>query len=226
MLSEFWRSNRASKKPRSGRNSHCRDGDQADIGKYVAKNGNTVAQRRFKSKFPNLSESTIHSFKTKYLAQSAQQGRVSSIPSKSVVGHGHWEQLTEKCKATQHCCKCLVPFISAPLLIAAAEGIIKAGDTCKSLLSEHGGGILLHRSWANSLMINDENGGGGIGEPQCRLSGRSPLMSSRDSNKAIPGADFGGQQHSTHPHHKLGSDTHQHCSHYQLDHGRSGVQQG
>ena len=56
--------------------------DRAAIGKYAAKNGNASAQKHFKSKFPDLGESTVRSFKKKYLSPLAVQTDASSIPTK------------------------------------------------------------------------------------------------------------------------------------------------
>ena len=44
------------------------DTDRAAIGRYAAEHGNIATQRHFKSKLPDLGESTIRSFKKKYLA--------------------------------------------------------------------------------------------------------------------------------------------------------------
>lgn len=43
--------------------------DRAQIGKYATENGNSAAQRPFKTKFPNLGENTVRDFKKNYLAR-------------------------------------------------------------------------------------------------------------------------------------------------------------
>ena len=63
------------------RHTHFTDRDRAEIGKHAAENGNSSAQRRLKSKFPDLGESTVQSFKKKYLAGVARGKNVTSIPS-------------------------------------------------------------------------------------------------------------------------------------------------
>ena len=50
------------------------DEDRAWIDRYAAENSNTSALRKFKGDFPDLSESTICVFKTKYLAATQKIG--------------------------------------------------------------------------------------------------------------------------------------------------------
>ena len=42
--------------------------ERARIGRFAAENGNASALKRFRGDFPDLSESTVRGFKTKYLA--------------------------------------------------------------------------------------------------------------------------------------------------------------
>ena len=59
------------------------DKDRAAIGRYAAENGNAMAQKHFKSKYPELGESTVRSFKQKYLSLVASgKSTVTSIPNK------------------------------------------------------------------------------------------------------------------------------------------------
>ena len=108
--------------------SNFSEQDRAVIGKYAAENGGAAAQRHFRSKFPDLGESTVRSFKTKYLAALAKQGSVCSIPSKK---RGRPLTLGDIDGEVQSYIKALraagTP-ISAPLIIAAAEGIVGARD--------------------------------------------------------------------------------------------------
>ena len=130
--------------------SNFSEQDRAVIGKYAAENGGAAAQRHFRSKFPDLGESTVRSFKTKYLAALAKQGSVCSIPSKK---RGRPLTLGDIDGEVQSYIKALraagTP-ISAPLIIAAAEGIVGTRD--RTLLAKNGGSISLHRSWAISIM--------------------------------------------------------------------------
>ena len=64
------------------RHTNFSNTDRAEIGRYTAEYGNAAVQQHFKAKFPNLGESTVRSFKTKYLAAIARGETVSKIPSK------------------------------------------------------------------------------------------------------------------------------------------------
>ena len=44
-------------------------GDRYIIGKYANETGSTAAVRKFRSKFPNLNESTVREFRKNYLNQ-------------------------------------------------------------------------------------------------------------------------------------------------------------
>ena len=44
------------------------DEDRAKIGKYASENGTTAALKRFRQDIPDLGESTVRSFKIRYLA--------------------------------------------------------------------------------------------------------------------------------------------------------------
>ena len=60
-----------------------KDDDRACIGRYAAENGNASALKRFRSNFPDLSESAVRGFKSKYLAatKQVQTGENSYLPS-------------------------------------------------------------------------------------------------------------------------------------------------
>ena len=74
------------------------DTDRAAIGRYAAEHGNIAAQRDFKSKLPDLGESTIRSFKKKYLAALSKGESVDKIPS---MRHGRPLTLGELDKEVQ-----------------------------------------------------------------------------------------------------------------------------
>ena len=66
------------------------------IGKHAAENnGNLSAQKKFKSSFPDLGESTVRLFKMKYLEAMKQRAAkgdsspVTSIPSKKWADPSH-----------------------------------------------------------------------------------------------------------------------------------------
>ena len=98
-----------------------------------------------------LGESTVRSFKVKYLSLVANgKSSVTSIPTKCMgrpLALGDFDQDVQKyIKAL----RAAGTAISAPLVIAAAQGIIEAKD--RTLLVENGGSINLTRTWAKSLM--------------------------------------------------------------------------
>ena len=51
---------------RSQQNRKWTDKQRYTIGKYAAENGNTNTLRKFKTEFPNLSKSTVRTFKKRY----------------------------------------------------------------------------------------------------------------------------------------------------------------
>ena len=72
----------SAKKPRKEQSVYS-DEDRAVISRYAAENGNAMAQKHFKSKYPELGESTVRSFKQKYLSLVASgKSTVTSIPNK------------------------------------------------------------------------------------------------------------------------------------------------
>ena len=62
----------SAKKPRKERSVYS-DEDRAAIGRYAAENGNAMAQKHFKSKYPELGESTVRSFKQKHISVSSSE---------------------------------------------------------------------------------------------------------------------------------------------------------
>ena len=132
------------------RHTHFTDIDRAEIGKYAAENGNASAQRYLKSKFPDLGESTVRSFKKKYLAVVAKGETVTCIPSKKAGRPLNLGDIDGEVQSYIKSLRAAGTPISAPIVIAAAEGIVRARD--RTLLADHGGSIILNRSWAVSLM--------------------------------------------------------------------------
>ena len=129
------------------------DEDRARIGRFAAENNNASALKRFRGDFPDLSESTVRGFKSKYLAatKKMQTGEiVTSIPSQK---RGRPLTLGELDGAVQEYIRALrkagTP-VSTEVILAAAEGIVVAQD--RTLLQVHGGSIVLTRGWALSLM--------------------------------------------------------------------------
>ena len=60
------------------------EGDRASIGKYASKNGNSNANKKFKSTHPDLVESTVCLFKKRYpdtVKQNTKQGDTAVVTS-------------------------------------------------------------------------------------------------------------------------------------------------
>ena len=132
------------------------DENRVAIGKYAVENSNAAALRHFRPHFMELGESTVKSFKTKYLA-AVKENRgldhptdVTAIPSKK---RGKPLPLGEMDSKVQKYIKALrkagTP-VSLPLVIASAKGIISSKD--RSLLAKNGGHIALTTAWSTSLM--------------------------------------------------------------------------
>ena len=138
------------KKARKERTVYSEE-DRAAIGKFAAENGNARAQKHFKEKFPELGESTVRSFKQKYLSLLASgKTNVTVIPTKLMGRPLTLGDIDETVQKYIKALRVAGTAISAPLVLAAAQGIVEAKD--RTLLVEHGGSIQLTRSWANSLM--------------------------------------------------------------------------
>ena len=131
--------------------------DRGKIGRYAAENGNVATLKRFKSEYKDLVESTVRSFKKKYLAAVAEKRaaqdytEVSAIPS---LKRGRPLTLGEIDGEVQQYLRALraagTPVNSA-IVIASAKGIVMTKN--RSLLAEYGGHIVLTSSWAKSLLI-------------------------------------------------------------------------
>ena len=77
----------AKKRKTKGNYTHYSDEDRAKIGKYATENGNERARKRFLTKFPHLTESTVRSFKKRYLEKMETEKKkanpqpVTSLPN-------------------------------------------------------------------------------------------------------------------------------------------------
>ena len=130
-----WRSETSAKKPRKERSVYS-DKDRAAIGRYAAENGNTMVQKHFKSKYPELGESTVLSFKQKYLSLVASgKSTVTSIPNKRMGRPLALGDLDQEVQKYIRALRATGTAISVPLILAAAQGIIEAKD--RTLLVEH-----------------------------------------------------------------------------------------
>ena len=131
--------------------------DRAAIARYAAQNGNSAAVKKFKASH-NVGESTVRSFKKKYLEELKKQPNpgneaeeVTSLPArkrgrKVMLG----EDLDDKVQNyVEALCTAGTP-IGSNIVMAAGEGIVIAHD--RTLLVAHGGHITITKSWAMSLL--------------------------------------------------------------------------
>ena len=132
------------------------DENRAAIGKYTVENSNAAALRHFRPHFMELRESTVRSFKTKYLA-AVKENRgldhptdVTAIPSKMRDKPLPLEEMDRKVQKYIKALREAGTPVSLPLVMAAAKGIISSKD--RSLLAENGGHIALTTAWSTSLM--------------------------------------------------------------------------
>ena len=133
------------------------DEDRGRIGRYAVENGNIATLKHFKSEHKDLVESTVRSFKKKYLAAVAEKRaaqdymEVLAIPS---LKRGRPLTLGEIDSEVQHYLRALraagTPVNSA-IVIASAKGIVMTKN--RLLLAEYGGNIVFTTSWAKSLLI-------------------------------------------------------------------------
>ena len=132
------------------------DKDRAMIGKHAAENGNLSAQKRLKSSFPDLGESTVRLFKKKYLEamkQRTSQGDSSpvvSLPSKRMGRPLTLGALDPKVQRYMRALRQAGAPVGTSVIIAAAKGIVLSVD--RTMRVENGGHIRLTKTWAQSLM--------------------------------------------------------------------------
>ena len=112
------------------------DEQRATIGKYAAENGNAVAVKKFKDDFDGgLGESTVRAFKKRYLEElkkATKENLPGEVPKVTKIANkrrGRPLLLGDVDKEVQTYIRALrkagTP-ISAPVVLAAAEGIITA----------------------------------------------------------------------------------------------------
>lgn len=100
----YWRVGRLKKQRKEG--TVYSDEERAAIKKYVTENGNASNQKHFKKRFTKLGESTVHSFKQKYLSLIASgKSSVTSISSKCIgrpLVLGDFDQVVQKYKCIHY----------------------------------------------------------------------------------------------------------------------------
>ena len=128
--------------------------DRSKIGRYAAEHGPTKASRHF-----TVPESTARLLKKQYSAELNHRRKnggeipeVTSLPTKTrgrplLLGSTLDVQVREYITALRDA----AGVVNTAIVVAAAEGIVAAAD--RSLLRQHGGTLVLTKSWAKSLMI-------------------------------------------------------------------------
>ena len=128
--------------------------DRAAIGRYASENGNAAAVKKFRATH-NVGESTVRSFKKKYLEELKRQvttgTEVTSLRAgkrgrKTMLG----EQLDTKVQSYIKALRSAGTLIGTSVVMAAATGILTCYD--RTLLVEHGGHISISKTWAMSLL--------------------------------------------------------------------------
>ena len=122
--------------------------------RYAAEHGPTKASRHF-----TVPESTARLLKKQYLAElndrrqnSATIPEVTRLPTKPrgrplLLGSTLDDQVKEYVTAL----RATAGVVNTAIVLAAAEGIVAATE--RSLLSQHGGSLVLTKAWAKSLLI-------------------------------------------------------------------------
>ena len=126
---------------------------RAKIAKYATECGNAGAVRHFRKEFSNLGESTVRLFRKQYIAELQRKGHdqeISSLPKKKRGRPLALAELDGKFQQYLRSLRRAGAPINARIVMAAAEGIIKATD--RTLLSENGGHIQLTKAWAYSIL--------------------------------------------------------------------------
>lgn len=127
--------------------------ERAKIAEYAVQCGNTAATRHFSQEFPTLGESTVRVFRRQYQEEIKKKGAEEDITSLPKKNRGRPLTLGELDNKVQQYVRSLrragVP-INARIVMAAAEGIIKA--TNRTLLAQNGGHINLKLAWAYSFL--------------------------------------------------------------------------
>ena len=123
---------------------------------YCAQHGPIATVKHFKSKFPNLKESTASNFRDKYrkllskeLHDGNGQNSVSSIPTskrgrKLLIG-----DLDKEVMSFIYNLREVGGAVNGKIAVAAAKGIINAKN--KEILVENGGHVTLGNGWIKSL---------------------------------------------------------------------------
>ena len=109
--------------------------------------------KHFAKEFPTLGESTVRLFKKQYVADSKKVGPDEEITQLAKKKRGRpltLGNLDEKVQKYIRALRKAGTPVNARVVLAAAEGIVKATD--RTLLFENGGHIKLSLDWAYSFL--------------------------------------------------------------------------
>ena len=140
-------------KGRKRKYTHFTPEQRAKIAKYAAESGNTAAVKHFKKEFATLGESTVRLFKKQYeleLKRSGHAQEITSLPKKKQGRPVTLGELDGKVQQYLRSLRRAGAPVNARIVIAAAEGIIKATD--RTMLSENGGHVQLTKAWSYSIL--------------------------------------------------------------------------
>ena len=132
--------------------THFTPQQRAKIAKYAAECGNTAAVRHFNQDFPSLGESTVRVFKKQYMAELKKKPGedIMELVSKKRGRPLTLGELDTKAQQYIRSLRSAGTPVNARIVLAAAEGIVKATD--RNMLADYGGHIQLTLSWAYSLL--------------------------------------------------------------------------
>ena len=125
--------------------THFTPEQRAKIGKYAAEYGNTASVRHFSKEFSTLGESTVRLFRKGYeaeLRRKSLEHEISHLPKKKQGRPLTLGDLDQYLRALR---RAGAP-VNARIVLAAAEGIVKATD--RTMLIDNGGHIRLTLAWA------------------------------------------------------------------------------
>ena len=131
--------------------------EKAQIAKRAAEHGVTATIRYFSKMHPHLKESSVRTWKKKYLAEIARKRKTGDETTVTeLVNKKRGRPVLLGCDLDRQVRAYLLVLrdngcvINTAILIACAEGVVKSFDS--NLLDCNGGHIRLTKSWAQSLM--------------------------------------------------------------------------
>ena len=135
---------------------------KAEIGRYAAENGVASTLRRYVSKYPDLKESTVKTWRNMYSQKLKKRVRsgtetetgatsIQELPSKKrgrpyLLG----ENLDKQVQSYLIARRDRGGVVNTAIMLACAEGIVKNYDS--NLLAANGGHLVLTSNWGKSLL--------------------------------------------------------------------------